>query len=127
VSNLFGAPASSGAPTDSSFDMFGAPPPSEGHDPFAALGQPSGSDDPFAQIAANLPPAETGSETSAASTAKAPLMPIPTTKATIKFDLTEDNSENIITRSLIVGNFEAAVNCCMKIGRTVRLPVGLGE
>lgn len=118
VSNLFGAPASSGAPTDSSFDMFGAPPPSEGHDPFAALGQPSGSDDPFAQIAANLPPAETGSETSAASTAKAPLMPIPTTKATIKFDLTEDNSENIITRSLIVGNFEAAVNCCMKIGRT---------
>jgi hypothetical protein len=26
-----------------------------------------------------------------------------------------------------VGNFEAAVNCCMKIGRTVRLPVGLCE
>lgn len=53
MSNLFSGPTSGGVPADSTFDMFGAPPPSEGSDPFASIGnQPA--DDPFAQIAANL-------------------------------------------------------------------------
>lgn len=140
VSNLFGGPTSGGGPADSSFNMFsGAPPPSDGSDPFTAIGNQVASDDPFAQIAANLKTQSgtspfncSGGETilprcltcpaagrDAPAAAKSSLPGVPPTKATIKFNLAEDTPENIIARSLIVGNFEAAVNCCVKIGRMV--------
>jgi len=113
VSNLFGS--SGGSANDS---LFGAPPPSEGGDLFSSLGQ-AADDDPFAQIAASAmstttATSQTTDSTSAAKNLARALSP----KATIKFDLAEDSPENAIARALIVGNFEAAVDCCLKIGRT---------
>ena len=43
-----------------------------------------------------------------------------TKQPSVPIQFTEDGPEGLITRALIVGNFEAAVDCCVKTDRMVR-------
>eukprot|EP01087_Luapelamoeba_hula_P021161 TRINITY_DN7347_c0_g1_i2.p1 TRINITY_DN7347_c0_g1~~TRINITY_DN7347_c0_g1_i2.p1 ORF type:complete len:1245 (-),score=229.89 TRINITY_DN7347_c0_g1_i2:167-3901(-) len=109
VSSLFGG---GGASLDSSFS-----PSQEGADQLFGGSDSSVSEDPFAAVYAAQAAATNTSVDLPAEQAAAFLTPIRIPQ-TIDFDVTKyEEPDAMITRALIVNNFEVAVDCCIKLDR----------
>ncbi|KAL6073528.1 Protein transport protein SEC31 [Balamuthia mandrillaris] len=117
VSGLFG---NDEAPSN----LFGNGQHTEEENAFASMQHQQDESDPFAQIgqqhAANLKAQEQEAKqqkpSPSASLAAMVALLSKNTKP-IKFDTEAEGTESMITRSLIVGSFESAVNICVKSGR----------
>eukprot|EP01104_Vermistella_antarctica_P011366 TRINITY_DN3163_c0_g4_i4.p1 TRINITY_DN3163_c0_g4~~TRINITY_DN3163_c0_g4_i4.p1 ORF type:complete len:1310 (+),score=404.69 TRINITY_DN3163_c0_g4_i4:220-4149(+) len=103
VTGLFGGSEGGG----DVFDLSGPPPP-------AQTAPAAGGDSLFDELAAaGTPPAPTPS-------AAAPPVAAAPAKKMAEIHFTSDShepAENLVARALMLGNFEAAVECCMRTGR----------